>query len=187
MGFRGAMATPLAWAMFAAALGTGCAGPREPTAAYVQQLLGVSAAPVISAACIDRGGFDYVAFRRVELPVAAVDALRRDVSVLLELPRPDPGEPHLRVRRWIAGPLSAEAKRAFALALAGAEAAVVDSGCRVTSAEAARQAIWRALARPTTFHSFAYWSDSADVQAEQLDFRILDLEDGVLYELANHS
>jgi hypothetical protein len=172
--------------MLAAALGAGCAGPAEPTPAYVEQLIGVAGLPEGSAECIVRAGFDYAAFRRVELPFAVADRLRRDVSPLLDLPRPDPDDPRLRVRPWIAGPLSSEAQRAFDRALAGAESAIVDTGCRAIGVEEARDAVRRALGRPTTFHSFSYWSDTADVLDEQLDFRILDLEDGVLYELANY-
>ena len=169
-----------------------CAGcdpaDRWGTPEYFERPIGVPFAPEGQVVrCQHEGGIHHVAFTRVRLPQHAVDALRSQVSALSRFPQQLEHERNRRLRSWAAGPLSTEAQAALELALAGAADAVEKSGCATVVSDDPRQVITGILARPTTFYTYQYSPTGAELSAEALEFRVLDLDAGVLYELVNFS
>jgi len=158
------------------------------TPPYFERLTGVAFAPEgPSIRCQKESGFDEVAFVQVRLPREAVDRLRARPGALSGFPHQLDYERERKLKTWASGPLSAEAQAALDLALAGAALAIEESGCGSVSSAEARESVLRAMERPTTFYTYQYKPVGSEVLAEALDFRVLDLEAGVLYELVNFS
>ena len=137
--------------------------------------------------CAQTSGFDVVAFSKVRLPQEAVYQIREQPEVLSGFPRKMEYERERKSETWAAGSLSTEAQTALELALVGAVAALDESGCVTVPSAIARQSVLRAVGRPTTFYSYQFKPVESEVVPEALEFRVLDLEDGVLYELVNFS
>jgi hypothetical protein len=137
--------------------------------------------------CQDEVGFDFTAFRRVGLPQSAVETLRNGPKKLATLPRQFPYERDRRLQKWSQSPLSIEAREALEFAMVGAVAAVEHAGCHNIDSDRIRSAVSDSLRKPTTFYMFQYKRVGDQVLPEALDFRILDLADGILFELVNFS
>ena len=164
-------------------------GSRPPglTGPYLERLLGFSFPVRGELECVNPTGFDYVAYRRIPIPADALSRLRADSAGLSGRPAALPGQPvELRVRHWKSGPLSPEAQQALAVAFDGARSAIERGDCRGMRSDRALEPLAQALGRGTTYHAYQFWSADGSVQAEELDFRILDLEAGALFELATH-
>jgi hypothetical protein len=159
------------------------------TPRYFERVIGVAFAPHGAVVhCRVEAWVDYSAFRRVPLPPSvAADLRQRGADILRGHPLPLAAEGKRRRVEWRQGPLSADARKALDYALTGAASAVESSACPAGNASRMRAAISNALARPTTFHTFQFESDTGEVQPEALEFRILDLGEGVLYELVEFS
>lgn len=158
------------------------------TAQYFERLTGVAFVPAgPSIGCRREAGVDYVAYRQVRLPPRAIDTLRGQPSVLATFPHQLDYERDRRLVLWARTPLSPEAQTALEFALSGAAAAIDGSGCGALASTDARASVLRALERPTTFYSYQLKAPAGEVLPEALDFRVLDLEAGVLYELVNFS
>ncbi len=175
-----------------ALLATFCPGCESPgrwgTPEYFEQLTGVAFVPAgPSIRCQQETGFDYVAYRQVRLPQSALDVLRAQSSALSTSPHQLDYERERRLVRWARTPLGSEAEKALQLALSGAIAAIDESGCGAIASTAARESVLRAIDRPKTYYSYQLLAPSGEIRAEALDFRVLDLEAGVLYELVNFS
>jgi hypothetical protein len=172
-----------------AALAAGCeASGQWGTPQYFERITGVAFVPngrVIR--CQQETGFDYVAFRQVRLPQSAIDILRRQPSMLAAFPHQLEYERERRLARWARVPLGPEAQEALDLALSGAVAAIEESRCGALASIAARESVLRAIERPTTFYSYQLLAPEGQILPEALDFRLLDLEAGVLFELVNFS
>jgi hypothetical protein len=161
---------------------------RWGTPEYFERLVGarfVPASPPVR--CQHESGLDVVGFKRVRLPLELAETLRRRPDILAALPRQLPYERERTLRRWTQGPLSAEARDAFELALAGALAAVDRSRCAGVDAEEVRPSVLASLAKSTTLYSYQWKSFDGRVVAEALEFRVLDPVEGMLYELVNFS
>lgn len=159
------------------------------TPRYFERVVGVGFAPDAAVVnCRVEVWVDYSAFRRVPLPAAvAADLRQRGADILRGHPLPVAEERERRRFAWRRGPLSVEARKALDFALLGAESAIESSACPAGDAARMRAAVADALGRPTTFHTFQFASDTGEVQPEALEFRILDLDQGVLYELVEFS
>ena len=155
------------------------------TPRYFERVVGIAFAPrgaVVN--CRVDAWIDFSAFRRVPLPPSvAADLRARGADVLHGHPLPGAGEGERRRVEWRRGPLSADARRALDFALTGAASAVESSACPGGNAARMRAAVLAGLGRPTTFYTYQFESDTGEVQPEALEFRILDLDEGVLYEL----
>ncbi len=155
---------------------------------YFERLTGAAFVPAETPIrCQQETGFDYVAYRQVRLPESAVDTLRSQASTLITFPRQLEYERERRLARWARVPLDSEAHKALQLALSGAVAAIDESGCGTIASTVARDSVIRAIGRSTTFYSYQLNAPQGQVLSQALDFRVLDLEAGVLYELANFS
>lgn len=171
------------------ALCAGC-GPtdRWGTPQYFERITGVAFEPAgPSIRCQQETGFDYVAYRQIRLPQSAIDVLQGQPSALATFPHQLDYERERRLALWARTPLSPEAQTALEFALSGAVAAIDESGCGALASADARESVQRALGRQTTFYSYQLKAPAGQVLPEALDFRILDLEAGVLYELVNFS
>jgi len=175
--------------VLSAALYAGCASSeRWGTPQYFERLTGVAFVPVVPPIrCQQESGLDYVAYRQVRLPDAAIHALRGTASPLAAFPQQLEYERERRLARWVRAPLVPEAQEALRLALSGAVAAIDESGCRALPSNVARDSVLRALGRKTTFYSYQLLAPEGQVRPEALDFRVLDLDAGVLFELVNFS
>lgn len=162
---------------------------RWGTPAYFERLVGHGFTPASAPISCYQGSFvDFVAYKRTALPAELAEALRLTPGSLERLPEQLADERDRTLRRWSPGPLSAEAREAFEFALAGAMHAVEKSGCRGVVANDVRFAMLRSLERRgTTLYSYQWQSVDGRVLPEALEFRILDLVDGVLHELVNFS
>jgi hypothetical protein len=171
------------------ALCTGCESSDQwGTPQYFERITGVAFAPVGSSIrCQQNTGFDYVAYRQVRLPKSAIDTLRAQSSALNTFPHQLEYERERRLARWARVPFGPEAQEAFQLALSGAIAAIDKSGCGALPSITARESVLRAIGRPTTFYSYQLLAPEGQVLPQALDFRLLDIDAGVLYELVNFS
>jgi hypothetical protein len=165
-----------------------CGPDRWGTPEYSEQLTGVQFAPDGQVLfCRDEAGLDFAAFVRVPLSKDTVRMLNERAAAMSNHPRQLDYERDRRLQRWGNGPLSDEARSVLDWALLGAEHAIKESKCGALPGQDVRKAMLEALGRPTTLYSFQYKAIGAEVSPEALEFRILDLEEGVLYELVNFS
>ena len=167
----------------------GCGGGDDwGTPAYFERVVGIGftpAAPVVT--CSDDSGPGVLAFHLVQLPVDAADTLRGRGAALKELPRPLSSNQQRRLQPWTHGALSDEAREAFELALSGAAAAIEHSRCRTMKSAQIVQQIRASLSRDTTYYSYEFKPVDGRVSSNELEFRVLDPVDRVLYELVNFS
>jgi hypothetical protein len=175
------------WALVSL-IALGCNGPGEwGTPEYFERIVGVKltpGAPVVT--CADDSGPGVLAFRRVQLPADVADKLREG-AVLRGLPQQPSSEQQRKLQQWTHGALSEEARQAFELAVSGAATAIEHSRCRTLKSEQVVQQIRAALAKDTTWYSYGFKSADGRVASDDLEFRILDPIDRVLYELVNSS
>jgi hypothetical protein len=159
------------------------------TPRYFERVVGLAFAPdgpIVE--CRLEWGMDYAAFRRVRLPAAVTTELRRrEPDVLRRHPLPLAADDTRRRFEWRRGPLTADARKALDFALSGASSAIEASKCQGVDTARMRTAVANALQRSATYHAFQFESESGEVVPEALEFRILDLDEGVLYELDDFS
>jgi hypothetical protein len=159
------------------------------TPEYFERIVGVRfepSAPVIR--CQQETGFDHVGFRIVRMPDPTTAYVRANISLLTSHPRQEPYERQRTLVHWSEGPLEGRAREAFEFALLGAEAAVEESACEGMRSRRVRDLVMRSLVKPTTLYSYQFDAHDGDqVIPEALDFRVLDTQEGVLYELVNFS
>jgi hypothetical protein len=113
--------------------------------------------------------------------------LRAHKGNLASFPHQLPYERERRLQTWTQASLSAEAREAFELAMVGAGQALQDPGCRGINGDDVSTHVAASLRKATTFYTFQYKQVDGRVLAEALDFRVLDLADGILIELVNFS
>jgi hypothetical protein len=177
----------LAAAALVLALAASCGADRWGTPEYFERLTGVRFAPDGQVVrCQLESGPDVAAFIKVRLSKNTIRMLNEQAASMSNYPRQLDYERERRLQRWGNNPLSDEGKAILDWALLGADHAIEQSKCGVSSQEA-RKAVLQALGRSTTLYSFQYKRVGADAGPEALDFRILDLAEGVLYELVNFS
>ena len=161
---------------------------RWGTPAYFERLTGTAFAPDSeSIRCQKETGFDVVAFAKVRLPKEALDRLRARTALLSEFPHQMDYERDRRLRKWATGALSTEAHEALHLALEGAVASIDETDCGAAPSAQAEASVVRAMGGPMTFYTYQFKPIAGEVVSEALEFRVLDLESGVLYELVNFS
>jgi hypothetical protein len=166
-----------------------CATNEWGTPAYFERLLSVQFEPEAPVIRCQSGGIDFVAFRVVRVPKSTASTLGENAETLAKFPHQAPHERGRILRRWTSGELSTQAREALALALAGAEAAVVESNCGATASSRIREWVNESLARNTTLHSYQFqpMSGETHVVPEALEFRVFDPVAGLLFELVNFS
>lgn len=158
------------------------------TPQYFERLTGVAFAPAAPPTrCTQTSGLEVAAFIQVRLPQEAVDRFRERPEALAGFPRQMDYERERKLIPWTRAPLSIEAQTALQLALSGAVAAIDESGCGAVPSAQARESVLPIVSRPSTFYSYQFKPTASEVVPEALEFRVLDLDEGTLYELVSFS
>jgi hypothetical protein len=95
------------------------------------------------------------------------------------LPRRLSSNQQSTLQPWAHGTLSADAREAFNRAVIGAATAIEQTPCRTMGSGEVLRRVRESLAKETTWYSYERAS------AEELEFRVLDPIERVLYELVN--
>jgi hypothetical protein len=119
------------------------------------------------------------------LPSDVAEKVR--ASALQEFPHQLSSQRERKLQRWTSGPLSNEAREALELALSGAITAIEHSRCRTLKPEQIRQQVRASVAKDTSWYSYEFKSADGRVVPDELEFRVLDPIERVLYELVNFS